>query len=208
MARRKKSRPSTLTLLMLLLLGAAGVVALATYIKLAPADKVRPGEHRNSGGNGSGPNMDVHAFPADGQLYVPMPTLENGVLKFFRSAASPPAGEDARIWIVNRFLEDSHVIDPSARLLSIDVEAGIARLHFSDEFDQTQGSFDEAALIGGIRACLGQFPEIERLEFFVGGKPLDELGHFELGEPVEVIRPSDWDRHATPREGPPPSPAN
>jgi hypothetical protein len=201
--KRNKSGPSTLTVLLILAAAALGVVGLATYVKLAPADRVADSERRGSAKGAGGPEVQVDRRTS---LSMPKPVFDEGGLRFESEPITVPAGEDARIYVVNRFLDSFEVPNSGIRLLSINVLDGLATLSFTEEFLSGRGSLDEAALVEGIRACLGQFPEIERIEIYADGQKVEELGHIELIEPAPVIRPSEWLSPSKPSEGTPPSP--
>jgi hypothetical protein len=182
---------------------AAGTVALALYVKLTPgAARIRPSEP-----------MASSSLPSAGsvkptqQIFVPVPSYQGERLSFAPRSVSVPAGDEAKVDAVNRFLQEAKLLDPSVRLMSLDLEDGIANLHFTQGFDAGLSSTDEATLIYGLRAAVGQFPEIRHFRIFVEGEQLDALGHIEFGEMLEPIPVSRWNDPSgeTTEQTPPPS---
>ena len=190
MANRKPRQPSRAPAVVMLVVALGVVAALAAYIKLAPADRVPQEERRPDAVSDLQGGRRSH--PAGPTIDVPIPSFVNGELTFQPSREAVPDGEEPRAYAVNAFLQASRIADSSVRVLGVDLKDGIARLDFSDGFEQSQGSMDEATLVKGIRAALGQFPDVQSVEFYVSGKRVDELGHLDLSEPQDVIRPSDW----------------
>lgn len=185
--------------LLLLVLAAAGTMAVALFVKMTPADRVRPVEKE-------APPVAKNETPERISVKIPKPTFPDGNLVFESESALVQAGDDARIEAVNEFLKRSGLAEGSVRLMSMNLEDGLAELHFSQGFDQGQGSADEATLIQGICAVLGQFSEIQELRFFVEGTQLTELGHFEIGDKIATIPVERWrDPVQAESESPPPS---
>lgn len=184
----------------LLMVAAAGVVAIGLYVKMTPADRVRPIE------TVAPPAATKTPEPALVSVQIPMPTYPEGTLVFESAEFSVPAGQDPRIEAVNEFLKRSGIVEGTVSLMTLNLRDGLAELHFSQGFDQGQGSADEATLIQGVCAVLGQFPEVSELRFFVEGSQLQELGHFEIGDRIATIPPSRWgDPVQAESESPPPS---
>jgi len=79
------------------------------------------------------------------------------------------------------------------RLLSVKIASGLATVDFSGEFQKNfhGGDEQEAQVVNSILMTLGQFHSVDRVQFLVDGAAIDSLGgHFELTDPVDVIRPS------------------
>jgi len=78
-------------------------------------------------------------------------------------------------------------IPKEARLLSLEVEGGIATVDFSREL-QTEhwgGSTGESFTIYSVVNTLTEFEDIDAVQFLVEGEALDSLaGHMDLTEPV------------------------
>lgn len=198
MPKRKTSHRFPVALA-LLLAAAAGTVAIALYVKMTPADRVRPVEKID-------PPAAIQKPEPAIRVSIPVPTYPEGNLSFDSSSFEVPAGEDPRVEAVNEFLRRTGLVEGSVRLMSLSEQDGLAELSFSQGFDQGQGSADEATLINGICAVLGQFPEIRELRFYVEGVQLEAMGHFEIGDRVATIPPDRWrDPVQGELESPPPS---
>jgi spore germination protein GerM len=83
------------------------------------------------------------------------------------------------------------VFPEGVRLLSATVQNGALQLNFSPELTQNfaGGSDDEAALVNAITSTAGSFPNIERVQILVDGKPIESLGgHIDLSHALPVSR--------------------
>lgn len=183
------------------MVAAAGTVALGLYVKLTPANHVpriaiTPPKKTT-------PKIEEKGV----EVLIPVPsgTLENQ--SFSRKSFTVAPGIDARVGAVNEFLKESGGLPSSVSLLSVNVRDGLAELSFSEGFDSGTGSMDEATLINGLKAVLGQFPEIYKFVIYSGGKQIEELGHFELLDPIETTPVSRWNEPPSESLGeePPPS---
>jgi len=77
------------------------------------------------------------------------------------------------------------------RKIVIDDNTGLAAVDFSKEFvDNFKGGDTlEAAIIESVRATLGQFSNVNSVQFLVEGKKIAQLGGMqELTDPLPVIR--------------------
>ena len=84
--------------------------------------------------------------------------------------------------------KDKTVIIPkNAKMKSVKVLNGIAKVDFSKEF-QTEfagGSTGEEMLIGSIVDTLTEFDDVQKVRFLIEGKEIDSLcGHMDLSEPI------------------------
>ncbi len=197
----KRNKPNRLVVPFMILLGAAaGTLGLALYVKMTPADRIRTEEPAPQI-----PEPKTVPVPAGQSVMIPVPKREGEKLKFDTASFTIPDGSDPRIEAVNEFLRRSPVGPEGAKLRQITIEEGEARLDFSPEIEAGQGSFDEATLIQGLRAVLGQFPEIQRFRLFTGGREIKEMGHFELGDPFDVLPVNRWRDPESSDAAPPPS---
>jgi hypothetical protein len=173
---------STKGLWLLLVAGVAVVGAFGAYVKFGPGAQV-PANERRLDGNAQkpSPRVDVSSKPEHGSVTIFHPKFaETGDLSFTTSSADVPSGEDARVFAVNQFLMDSNIAPAGARLLGIDVHDRVATLSFNSAFFSGYGTMDEQALVEGLRKTLGQFKEIEELDFRNQGRKAETLGNIEL----------------------------
>jgi hypothetical protein len=99
-----------------------------------------------------------------------------------------PKGEDPMVFSVNAFLQRAMVSPPEAKLLGVQVdEDGLATLSFNRAFERTYGTLDEKTLLDGIRASMGQFPNVKKILLTIEGQPLETLGGVDLTEPLDVL---------------------
>ena len=79
------------------------------------------------------------------------------------------------------------IIPKQAKLRSVKVANGIAKVDFSQELVKNfaGGSTGETMLVGSVVDTLTEFPEVKQVEFLVAGKPVESLaGHMDLTQPV------------------------
>ncbi len=176
---KKAGSANRIGLLALILICLAGVGGLAAYVKFAPStiapeERIDAGQHRR------------------GTVKVPVPIVdESANLELGNRDENVGKGESSYLTAVNGFLatQDSKT---SLKADSIELDNKVARVHFRKGFSTDFGSRDEATVLLGLRAALGQFAEIESVEIFVEGQKIDELGHISLDIPMPVIRPENW----------------
>lgn len=200
--KRKIKNPAKPIAVYAIVLCASLAAGLAAYVKLTPADKV-PAEKQSfadsnfpdtHAANDSKPvsneNQDIFALTS---VSIPVAKFKNDELTFEEDKVKVPAKQNSAIYAVNEFLNRSGVADGPVHLESIKLDGKVALLYFNKAFiEQSLGSQDEATLINGVRAVMGQFESIEEIEFFSDGQQVEELGHLELIGPQKVIRPGLW----------------
>ena len=79
--------------------------------------------------------------------------------------------------------------------VSIDDKTGLATANFSPEFQQNfpAGDTQEAQVISSVLQTLGQFPNIQNVQFLVDGQKVASLGGTQdIGDPLPVIRPDQY----------------
>jgi hypothetical protein len=184
------------------MIAAAGTVALALYVQLTPgASRIRPIDDGQKGIPGP-------SLTQSNNVLIPVAKFEEGKLHFQSRSFPLDSGADRKLEAVKEFLRDSGLL-PNVRLMSVDVQDGVAGLHFSEGLDSGMSSTDEATLIYGLRAVLGQFEDVQGVRIFEEGQQLEELGHFEIGDSVPTIPVNRWTNPGEPSESseqtPPPS---
>lgn len=191
---KKKSKKQTNRrgLLAFGMVAVLGVAALAAYVKYAPANKLHPEEKK-----------DAPVVSSQTQKTIKVPKPEYGrdeKLRFDLKESSVPAGADARVEAAQQFLTTSGVVNDSAKVESIEIDHGVAKLQLSSGSEFSFGSQDESTFLLGLRATLGQFPEVDAVELYINGQKINELGHIELELPMPVIRPANWHAPTKPAE--------
>lgn len=84
-------------------------------------------------------------------------------------------------------------IPAGTRLRGVKIDDRTATVDFSGEYQKNfhGGDMQEAEAVNSVLMTLGQFPSIDRVQILVEGSPIDTLGgHFEISEPLDVIRPT------------------
>lgn len=185
-------------LIVVVLLCVAGVGSLAYYVKTAPADRlpietIRP--------------QKAEAVRRREGVQVPKPRFnESGNLEFHAQSQQLGKDEDSKVFVVNGFLHSLEGLQLTAD--SVDVDHGVAKIHFPADSRFEFGSTDESTFLLGLRSALGQFAEVDAIQLFVGGQPIEELGHQVIDIPLPVIRPSNWKNPTRPSSTPIPSEGN
>lgn len=194
--------PTTKTLIIVALFGAAVVASLAAYVKLTPADRV-PADQRRVEAPISKPrpapdvNVSVHQATV-GEVYVYVPYFEGETLKFRSRISTVPKGAAAEAHAIQEFLTETKIADANARVLGVDVKEGLASISFNSAFGPGFGAEDEHVLVEGFRRELGQFPAVDKFEIYIDGTKVETLGNIDLSAPVDVIRTTKTDEAPTP----------
>ena len=121
-----------------------------------------------------------------------VPHAGNGVTTFTQGDIKIPPGVDARVYLVNDYLGQLHgkgLGNSDAKALGVDIRNGTAYLDMNRAFEETYGTMDEGTVLNGILTVLGQFPEINEVQFEIDGKPMETTGNIDLTQPQPVIRP-------------------
>lgn len=182
----KKSK-NTGIVITLLVISIAGGAALGAYVVETPAALHVPTSERK---------VKVLAKePSQGPMKLVPHVEKDGTVSFDRQSITIPHGQDPRVYLVNEYLKTLHAQglgDKDARALGIYISSdGIAHLDFNQAFDESYGSMDEGTVLNGIEATLGQFPEIDQIQFEIDNKPMQTTGNIDLSQPVPVIRPGE-----------------
>jgi hypothetical protein len=198
MPSKKKTRSSAGFLIVAVLCGCA-VFGFATYVRNGhqflnrPApdvtvDAAEASQPTRVHTKRSAPKETERSTAQDSGPYVLSPVMNGAKLEFTKETVQIPDDEDPKVYVVNRYLENSKIADPNARLLTVDIHDGVAELYFSGEMDKTYGTDDEATLLNGILTTLGQFPDVKSAVFYANAKQIDSFGNVDLTDPQPVIR--------------------
>lgn len=79
------------------------------------------------------------------------------------------------------------IIPKQAKLRSVKVENGVAKVDFSQELVKNfvGGSTGETMLVGSVVDTLTEFPEVKKVQILVAGKSVETLaGHMDLSQPL------------------------
>ncbi|HEY3780009.1 MAG TPA: GerMN domain-containing protein [Fimbriimonadaceae bacterium] len=196
----KKSRkpgPSKAAFVVVILICLTAVGALAKYVQMGHSI-VPAFEHRQDTSQDEAsvtrPRRDRRELKQDEDqpqaqgpfVYTPIASSSTKI-GFVKTPVSS-SGSDAKVYVINKFLETTKIADPSAKLLSVTVNDGVASLYFNAEMNKTVGTDDEQTLLEGILKNLSQFPDIKSALFFADGKQIETFGNSDLTEaqPVTV----------------------
>ena len=196
MSKKQQTRKSPNTgMWFLFALGLAATAGVGAYLKSNPSASIPPSEMRTDDDRKSVKDA-LDGKPAattdrrDGKVEVIKPKLDDKgeELTYDKSHEAIPEGQDKVVFAVNRFLEESKIVPAGAKLDSVEVKDKIATLKFNAAFDRTYGTEDERVLVDGILHTVGQFAEIEKVQFTIGGEPMETLGNIDLTTPQTVLR--------------------
>lgn len=179
-------RSKSIGLMALMALAGAVFGAIVAYIQLAPADKV-PANLRRDTEIPTTPPITGNPTPSQEQIKVYIPTAQGEDVAFRTQSEAVPKGENPMVFAVNRFLSESKIAEPTARLLSVDLKENVATLSFNAAFNQTMGSLDEEVFLRGLRQTMGQFAGVEKIMFLADGQPVETLGGVELTDGLTVL---------------------
>ena len=189
----KKSKNTGLVVI-LLMLSIAGGVVLGAYVVTTPNALHVPIDMRREK-----PVAAHKETQGPTDRLVPI-VDKDGVAHFEHQKVNIPKGVDPKVFLLNDYLEELHsrgLGDKNARALGVDVHDRIAYVDFNRAFEQTYGTMDEGNVLRGIESVLGQFPEIDKVAFYIEGKPMETTGNVDLTQPQDVIRPDQANNQPT-----------
>lgn len=128
--------------------------------------------------------------PSEAKIYIPKVNPQ-GELTYESKPVAIQNPETAYKEVFEKLIQESGIFPQGTRLLSASVHNGTLQLDFSKELSSnfTGGSDDEAALVNAISSTAGSFPNVERVQILVEGKPVESLGgHIDLSQALPVTR--------------------
>lgn len=152
---------------------AALAIAVGIWLRLTPAPPPQP-----------------PAPPREARIYIPKVNTQ-GELTYESKPVAIQNPDTAYTEVFQQLIRDSKVFPQGVRLLRASAENGTLQLDFSQELTQNfeGGSDEEAALINAITSTAGSFPNIQRVQILVEGKPIESLGgHIDLSQALPVNR--------------------
>jgi germination protein M len=152
---------------------AALAIAVGVWLRLTPAPPPTP-----------------PAPPREARIYLPKVNAQ-GELTYESKPVAIQNPDTAYTEVFERLIRESGVFPEGVRLLSATVQKGALQLNFSSELTENfaGGSDDEAALVNAITSTAGSFPNVERVQILVDGKPIESLGgHIDLSQAIPVSR--------------------
>jgi spore germination protein GerM len=173
------------------------IVSAAGYIYFLPKNNNQSNSTPHSGslpgftqpprspGSGISPGETKHAV-----IYVVSQTGgdENGLAP--RTVSLRDSDSPARDAIQDLIASRHSPIPAGAHLRGIKLVDGVATVDFSREFQSNfhGGDTQEAQTINSILLTLGQFPDIDKVQILVEGKPIEALSQLSIADPLPVIR--------------------
>ena len=152
---------------------AALAIAVGVWLRLTPAPPPTP-----------------PAPPREARIYLPKVNPQ-GELTYESKPVAIQNPDSAYTEVFETLIRESGVFPKGARLLGATIRDGMLQLNFSPELTQNfeGGSDDEAALVNAITSTAGSFPNVERVQILVDGKPIESLGgHIDLSHALPVSR--------------------
>jgi len=183
---------------MLLLVGAMGAVAVAAYVQSTPDARRVPDDLRkpepaaqvsktnDAEPTAARPHRQDSSPRRPDQTSLMVPTLDGQNVVLRAASDGPSRGEDPKVFVANAALRAVKV--DGARALGVQVKDGVAVIDFNPALEQGFGSMEEGTLIKALQMGMGQFKDVDKVQIMVEGKPIESLGHFELTDPLPVIR--------------------
>jgi len=171
--------------LVIVAIGVLGVGALAGYAKFGPANRVPQDQLRED----AKPPIVSTETDSSGRVKVLTPVYTGDDLTFRQGEKDTPPGQDDRVFAINEYLKTISAVPSEAKATGCKVESGIATIDFTSAFEAGYGTEDERTIVEGILTVLGQFKDIEAVQFTLDGKPLESLGNIDLTVPQKVVRP-------------------
>ncbi len=182
--------------LVLTLIGAM-VLGATAYVKFGPmahrnvSEVSRPLESDApvaSSTHKSRPSVGESDGQSGTQLTLHSPVIQGDDVVLASTTDQLPDGEQPAVYLANECLKAVH--QDTVKANSVQIKDHIALLDFSPEIQDGFGSSQEASFIKALQVSLGQLPDVNKFQILVNGQPIESLGHFEVTDPVDVIRPS------------------
>lgn len=194
----KAKRSNTTGIIVLLLIGAAGVYGLGSYLVRTPeagevASNVRRADALEN--HDSKPDK-TQSHEKSAQIMTPV--LDGEKLSFTAKTETVPDGTNPMVFAVNRFFETSHIMPSGARVLSVDIKDDTAFFDCTEQAEKTFGAMDERTLLQGISKTLQQFPNLKKFQFLVSGTPIDTWGGVDMSQPLPIDSESEGGSTTTP----------
>ncbi len=152
---------------------AALAIAVGVWLRLTPAPPTQPIQP-----------------PRDAKIYIPRVNPQ-GELTYESKPVAIQNPSAAYMEVFETLIRESGVFPKGVRLLSATLQDGTLQLNFSQELTQNfeGGSDEEAALVNAVASTAGSFPNVQRVEIRVEGKPIESLGgHIDLSQALPVNR--------------------
>jgi len=158
--------------IVVMLVAALGFGGLAYYVSSSPAARNVPAEMRKPkesvGGGFRIPSVDGENVTLSDEKLTKMYGVSDELA--LAQAAAKAAG-------ANRSLVTGAKREGTQVTLALDS----ARIY-------DMGSLQEATLIKSWQLALGQLPGVQTLRLEADGRPIESLGHFEVDQPIAVLR--------------------
>lgn len=190
MSKKNQAPKSNASIYGVLLIGALAVGAFSMYVAQPSVGKVPTEQRRESrlpehGGESLGKPAGQKGESGKASALKPTYTA-SGDLKYEKTEITIPQGADRYITVINAYLKECKIAPAGAQAVSTELNGKTLTVKFNKEFDQTYGSDDERTLVQGILASIGQFPEVNFVQFTIEGTPMESMGHLDLSEPLPV----------------------
>jgi len=128
--------------------------------------------------------------PTEAKIYIPKVNRQ-GELTYESKPIAIQNPENPYKEVFEKLIQESGVFPQGTRLVGVSVHHGTLQLNFSRELTDkfAGGSDEEAALVNAISSTAGSFPNVERVQILVEGKPVESLGgHIDLSQALPVTR--------------------
>lgn len=173
---------------LLLLIGAAGVFGISWYLKDTPeARSVGPAARRQEPQTRVTERAPEHSTQKETvSIFTARPT--SGDWTFDQKPEEVPAGTSPIVFAVNRYLEQLPFVPRRARAVAVEVKDRVAYIDCTEAMQKTYGSSEEGILLQGLGRTLGQFANVDKMEFLISGTPIDTFGNVDASQGLDVIR--------------------
>lgn len=186
-----KRSKSNIGVILLFLVGASGAAALGLYVRSGHSTVPQEDRRLPVAVEQAPPTKPTEEPKQESaaQANVLVPTMSGMDLTFKTESRPLPQGVNPMVFAVNEYLKQIPAVPKDARLIGVEVINHTAIMQFNHPFgDNTYGSEDEKAVLDGLCATMGMFPDVNEIKLEVEGKGIDSLGHVELSDPLQVTR--------------------
>ena len=137
------------------------------------------------------------AQPQEFSINVYYPNADGTKLIAVKRKVKSTAAEDKYTAAVKSLMQgtkeksQTSIIPKQAKLRSVKVEGGVARVDFSQDLVKhfVGGSTGEEMLVGSIVNTLTEFPEVKQVQILIEGNSVETIaGHMDLSTPVARMK--------------------
>jgi len=171
-------------LLAILMVAALGFGGLAYYVSTTPQAQRVPDDLRKPEPAKSSRNRPQVTTSATQTIHLPV--VDGDKVTLSKEAVALQPGET----VARRLAVAAVVANDQDRnlILGAEIKNGTAIVSLRRSMIGGIGSMQESTLITAWQVAFGQLKDVQKVQIEVDGRPIESLGHFEIDQPLSVVR--------------------